>query len=59
MNGPNIRISLAPLSSDSEASRQMAAIEAQLKRAALVEAAGMRKKKIKLFLSKYCGIQSG
>ena len=58
-NGANVRISLAPLSSDSEASTQMVAIEAQLKRAALVEAAGMRKKKIKLFLSKYCGIHSG
>ncbi|CAF3334251.1 unnamed protein product [Rotaria socialis] len=58
-NNANLRISVAPITPDTEASKQTAAMERQLKTTALVEASKMRTKKIKLFLATYCCPQVG
>ncbi len=58
-NDANLRINVAPITPDTEATKQTAVIEGQLKTAALVEASKLRTKKIKLFLAKYYCPQAG
>ena len=59
VQGANIRISVASMSTDSETSKKASAIERGLQRAALVEAALLRTKKVTLFFAKYCAGQVG
>ena len=49
-----VHIHTAPVVPESESAKQNTAISRVLKKQAVVEAAGMRDKKIKYFLSKYC-----
>lgn len=58
-NNPSLRINHAPVTPDTEASKQSAALERKLKTAALLEASQLRIKKMKLFLAKYCSPQLG